>query len=59
MFVLNGNFLLGEVYIAFSNNQVWAQNGIGSNSCGPQVMEQYAFSDEAFRFELKLIPETV
>ena len=24
-----------------------------------QVMEQYAFSDEAFRFELKLIPDTV
>ena len=37
----------------------YAQNGIGSNSCGPQVMEQYAFSDEAFRFKLKLIPETV
>ena len=37
----------------------YAQNGIGSNSCGPQVMEQYAFNDEAFRFTVKLIPEKI
>ena len=37
----------------------YAQNGIGSNSCGPQVMEQYAFNDEAFHFAVKLIPQTV
>ena len=37
----------------------YAQNGIGSNSCGPQVMEPYAFNDEAFRFAVKLIPETI
>ena len=37
----------------------YALNGIGSNSCGPQVMEPYAFNDETFRFTMKLIPEII
>ena len=37
----------------------YALNGIGSNSCGPQVMDKYAFNDEAFRFTVKLIPEKI
>ena len=37
----------------------YALNGIGSNSCGPQVMDQYTFNDEAFRFAMKLIPEKI
>ena len=37
----------------------YALNGIGSNSCGPQVLPQYTFDDEAFRFTMKLIPETI
>ena len=36
----------------------YAQNGIGSNSCGPQVMEPYAFSENDFSFTVKLIPES-
>ena len=34
----------------------YAQNGIGSNSCGPQVMEQYKFKDEEFKLHVKLVP---
>ena len=37
----------------------YAQNGIGSNSCGPQVMEPYAFSEETFSFTMKLIPKKI
>ena len=37
----------------------YALNGIGSNSCGPQVLDEYTFNDEAFRFTLKLIPEAI
>ncbi len=35
----------------------YAQAGIGSQSCGPKLMEQYRLDDEAFAFEMKLIPE--
>ena len=31
-------------------------NGIGSNSCGPVVMEQYRFDDTEFDFNIKVIP---
>lgn len=31
-------------------------NGIGSNSCGPQVMERYRLDEEAFHFHFKLVP---
>lgn len=34
----------------------YAQNGIGSNSCGPQLQEQYKLKDEKFCFEISLIP---
>ena len=33
-----------------------ALNGIGSNSCGPVVLEQYRFDDVLFRFQFTLIP---
>ena len=34
----------------------YALNGIGSNSCGPVVLEQYRFDDVLFRFHFTLIP---
>ena len=34
----------------------YALNGIGSNSCGPVVMEQYRFDDTEFDFNIKVIP---
>ena len=34
----------------------YALNGIGSNSCGPVVLDQYRFRENEFRFQLKLIP---
>ena len=34
----------------------YALNGIGSNSCGPVVLEQYRFDDVLFRFQFTLIP---
>lgn len=34
----------------------YAQNGIGSNSCGPKVMEYYEFNEEEFDFHVKLAP---
>ena len=34
----------------------YALNGIGSNSCGPVVMEQYRFDDTEFNFNIKVIP---
>ena len=34
----------------------YAMNGIGSNSCGPDVLDKYRFAEEAFRFQFELIP---
>ena len=34
----------------------YALNGIGSNSCGPKVMDKYCFDEEKFTFAVKLIP---
>ena len=34
----------------------YALNGIGSNSCGPVVLDQYRFNDVLFRFRFTLIP---
>ena len=34
----------------------YALNGIGSNSCGPVVLDQYRFDDVLFRFQFALIP---
>ena len=33
-----------------------AQNGIGSNSCGPVVLDEYRFSENEFRFDFTLVP---
>ena len=34
----------------------YAQNGIGSNSCGPRVLDRYRFDEETFTFCMKLVP---
>ena len=34
----------------------YAQSGIGSNSCGPELLEKHRFNEPEFRFELALIP---
>lgn len=34
----------------------YALNGIGSNSCGPVVLEDYRFDEDAFRFAFELVP---
>lgn len=34
----------------------YAQNGIGSNSCGPEVLEKYQFNNVLFRFRFTLVP---
>ncbi len=34
----------------------YAMNGIGSNSCGPDVLEKYQFKENEFRFQLEVIP---
>ncbi|MCD8357212.1 MAG: DUF4981 domain-containing protein [Clostridia bacterium] len=36
----------------------FAQNGIGSESCGPHLSAPYRLDEETFRFEMKIIPET-
>ena len=35
----------------------YRQNGIGSNSCGPQLIEKYRLDETEFHFELRLKPE--
>jgi beta-galactosidase len=34
-----------------------AQNGIGSNSCGPRLKKTYRFDEEMFSFEIKMLME--
>ena len=34
----------------------YAQNGIGSNSCGPDLEDKYRFSESEFSFYLRLVP---
>ena len=36
----------------------YALNGIGSNSCGPELMEKYRLIDETIDFSIRLIPES-
>ncbi len=36
----------------------YRQNGIGSASCGPDLMEKYRLNDETIDFGIRLIPET-
>lgn len=35
----------------------YRQNGIGSNSCGPVLLDKYRFLDEGFEFTVKIVPE--
>ena len=35
----------------------YKQNGIGSNSCGPEVIEKYRFNEENIDFTIRIIPE--
>lgn len=37
----------------------YAQNGIGSNSCGPELLEKYRLNCEEFQFGLKLILQSI
>ena len=34
----------------------YAQDGIGSNSCGPRLLKKYRFDQEMFAFTIKLAP---
>lgn len=34
----------------------YALNGIGSNSCGPEVLEKYRFDETGFQFGVTLVP---
>ena len=34
----------------------YKQNGIGSNSCGPKLLEKYQFNNERFCFTLSIRP---
>lgn len=34
----------------------YAMSGVGSNSCGPELMEPYRFPMKPFRFELSILP---
>lgn len=33
----------------------YAQNGIGSNSCGPELRKEYQFAEETFTFDMKFL----
>lgn len=37
----------------------YRQSGIGSNSCGPRLLEQYQLNDEKFRFKFRMIPKGI
>ncbi|MBE6580667.1 MAG: DUF4981 domain-containing protein [Ruminococcaceae bacterium] len=37
-------------------NLDYRHNGIGSNSCGPQLESKYRFSEKQFLFEIRLMP---
>ena len=34
----------------------YAQNGIGSNSCGPEILEKYRFEEKEFTFKISVKP---
>lgn len=34
----------------------YAQSGIGSNSCGPELSKQYRLDEEEFKFEVRMVP---
>lgn len=33
----------------------YKQNGIGSNSCGPELLDKYRFDEDVFKFMIKLV----
>jgi len=37
----------------------YALNGIGSNSCGPELLEKYRFDERVFTFSLCVVPENL
>lgn len=37
----------------------YRQNGIGSNSCGPRLLEKYRLDEEEFRFNMHLLPYVI
>ena len=37
----------------------YRQSGIGSNSCGPELAEEYQLNEEAFEFRVRFVPERV
>ncbi len=37
----------------------YAQSGVGSNSCGPQLLEKYRFDEKQFEFNLKFFFQTI
>ena len=40
-------------------NLDYRHNGIGSNSCGPELLEQFRLSEKEFRFSIRLLPAFV
>ena len=40
-------------------NLDYRQDGIGSNSCGPELLPESRFSEKAFRFGIRLLPALV
>jgi beta-galactosidase len=34
----------------------YKMSGVGSNSCGPQLMDPYRFNEKEFEFKLKIVP---
>ncbi|MBQ8717073.1 MAG: glycoside hydrolase family 2, partial [Clostridia bacterium] len=40
-------------------NLDYRHNGIGSNSCGPELPEQFRLSEKSFRFHIRLLPAFV
>lgn len=37
----------------------YAQSGIGSNSCGPELLEEYRLNQKEFVFRLQIVPDKV
>ena len=36
----------------------YRQNGMGSESCGPDLRKEYMFEEEEFKFEFRLMPRS-
>ena len=55
--IMREQHYLADVVYTGTDGLDYAQNGIGSESCGPRLLEQYRLDDAAFDFGLRLIPE--